>query len=293
MGFGRFLKKVVAPKSVERSAVMAKLDDRSFFRAKHECPACSVHIEEQELSANLFVCPQCGYHFRITGPERIKMLLDPNSFVPVGQEVLPANPIEFPEYADKILFAEDKSRVDEAVSAGYGMIASRPVAIAAMSFQFLGGSMGSVVGERIARCLTVAMEKKMPAVLCTASGGARMQEGIFSLMQMAKTSHLLALMAREQLPVFLVLTDPTTGGVTASFAMLGDVILAEPNALIGFAGPRVIEGTIKQKLPEGFQRSEFLVEKGFVDCVVERKSLRDTLIYLIDTHQKGYGRNKS
>lgn len=291
MGIGTILKKVMPSERAKRSKIIASLDDRSFFRAKHQCPSCSEHIEENELAAHLYVCPHCGYHFRISGPERIKMLLDSNSFVEIAQEVLSGNPIHFPGYEDKLLTAEDKSRVDEAVTVGYGTIQQRPVAIAAMSFHFMGGSMGSVVGERIARCLDTAIEKKLPAIICTASGGARMQEGIFSLMQMAKTSHLLALMARERLPVFLVLTDPTTGGVTASFAMLGDVIIAEPQALIGFAGPRVIEGTIKQKLPEGFQRAEFLVEKGFVDAVVPRKSLRETLIFLIDTHQKGRGRS--
>ncbi|AFG38248.1 acetyl-CoA carboxylase, carboxyltransferase subunit beta [Spirochaeta africana] len=292
MGVTRLLKKVLPQQRRDRKEIIASLDDRSFYRAKHQCPSCSAHIEEEELAAHLFVCPQCGYHFRISGPERIKMLLDGGSFVELASEVLSGNPIAFPGYEDKLLTAEDKSRVDEAVTVGYGMIQQRPVAIAAMSFHYMGGSMGSVVGERIARCLMHAVERKTPAIICTASGGARMQEGIYSLMQMAKTSHMLALMAKEGLPVFVVLTDPTTGGVTASFAMLGDVIIAEPKALIGFAGPRVIEGTIKQKLPEGFQRAEFLVEKGFVDCVVPRKSLRETLIFLIDTHQKG-GRGKS
>lgn len=287
MEITKLFKKVIKPARPEREGVAASLDDRSFYRAKHQCPSCSAHIEEEELSANLFVCPQCGYHFRISGPERIRMLLDGGSFVELATEVQSANPNNFPGYEDKILTAQDKSRVDDAVTVGYGMIQQRPVAIAAMTFNFMGGSMGSVVGERIARCLVSALERKTPAIICTASGGARMQEGIFSLMQMAKTSHMLALMAKENLPVFVVLTDPTTGGVTASFAMLGDVILAEPKALIGFAGPRVIEGTIKQKLPEGFQRAEFLVEKGFVDAVVPRKSLRETLIFLIDTHQKG------
>ncbi len=291
MSFGKLLQKVLpSKKSVEKSKIIANLDDRSFFRAKHQCPACGAHIEEEDLAANLFVCIECGYHFRISGPERIRMLLDEGSFVDIGQEVTPANPIDFPDYKEKLLYAEDKSRVDEAVTAGYGTIQQRGIAIAAMTFQFLGGSMGSVVGERISRCLFTAIERKLPAVIFSASGGARMQEGIFSLMQMAKTSHMLALMAQNNLPVFIVLTDPTTGGVTASFAMLGDVILAEPQALVGFAGPRVIEGTIKQKLPEGFQRSEFLLEKGFVDAIVPRKSLRDTLVYLIDTHRKSSGR---
>ena len=180
-----------------------------------------------------------------------------------------------------------KTGIDEAITTGIGRIEGRQAAFAIMSFAFLGGSMGSVVGERIARAILYAADRGMPCIIFASSGGARMQEGIFSLLQMAKTSHAAAILAEAGYPLFVILTDPTTGGVTASFSMLGDVILAEPGALIGFAGPRVIEGTIRQKLPQGFQRSEFQQDKGFVDAVVPRNQLRSTLAYLIDTHDNG------
>ncbi|MCG8477972.1 MAG: acetyl-CoA carboxylase carboxyl transferase subunit beta, partial [Spirochaetales bacterium] len=226
-------------------------------------------------------------HYRISAVERIKTLLDGGELGEFSADIQPTNPIDFPDYTPKVREAQDKTGLDEAVTTGVGRIEGRQAAFAFMSFKFMGGSMGSVVGERIARTIMYAADRRMPCVIFTASGGARMQEGIFSLMQMAKTSHAAAMLAEAACPLFVVLTDPTTGGVTASFSMLGDVTLAEPGALIGFAGPRVIEGTIRQKLPPGFQRAEFQKDKGFVDLVVPRSELRSTLVYLIDTHAGG------
>lgn len=264
-----------------------KDDERDFVASKHTCPSCSRPVDERELALNLYVCPHCGHHYRIDAMERVKVLLDGGEINELFSNVQPLNPIDFPGYPEKIRSAMEKSGLDEAIVTGIGRIEGRAAVFAIMSFSFLGGSMGSVVGERIARSMLYAADNGLPCVIVTASGGARMQEGIFSLMQMAKTSHAAALLAEAGMPLFVVLTDPTTGGVTASFAMLGDVTLAEPEALIGFAGPRVIEGTIRQKLPEGFQRAEFQREKGFVDAVVPRKELRSTLAYLIDTHTPG------
>ena len=260
------------------------IDDRTYVQKKHACPACTVHVDEEELVQNLWVCPHCNHHFRINAKERVRLLLDNGEIDEFGTDLKTGNPLDFPAYEEKIEAARRKSELDEAVMCGTGKVAGRQAVFAIMSFQFMGGSMGSVVGERITRAILAGVGERLPVVIFSASGGARMQEGIHSLMQMAKTSHAAALLEQARMPLFLVLTDPTTGGTTASFAMLGDVILAEPNALIGFAGPRVIEGTIRQKLPEGFQRSEFVLEKGFIDAVVHRRDLRDTLGMLIDSH---------
>lgn len=253
---------------------------------RQSCPRCGKSFDEHQLALNLFVCPHCGYHYRLGTLERARVMLDGGEINQFGTDGVSGNPIGFPGYDQKILEAQRKSGVDEAAVSGVGRIEGHTLAVAFMSFRFMGGSMGTVVGERITRALLYAAEHELPCLICTASGGARMQEGIFSLMQMAKTSHAAALLAARRLPLFVLLTDPTTGGVSASFAMLGDVTLAEPDALIGFAGPRVIEGTIRQKLPSGFQRSEFQRSKGFVDIVVERKDLRSTLAYLIETHME-------
>ncbi len=260
------------------------VDERRLVESNNACPSCGRAVDPRELAVHLFVCPHCQHHYRINALERVKVLLDGGEINEFFSEVKPVNPIAFPGYDEKIAAAAEKSGLDEALLAGVGRIEGRSAVFAIMSFTFLGGSMGSVVGERIAQAILYAAENKLPCIIFTASGGARMQEGIYSLMQMAKTSHAAALLAEAGMPLFVVLTDPTTGGVTASFAMLGDVTLAEPEALIGFAGPRVIEGTIRQKLPEGFQRSEFQRDKGFVDIVVPRKDMRSTLAYLIDTH---------
>lgn len=277
----------IFPKRMRGRRRPLKVDERGFVADHHSCPSCGRPVDERELALNLYVCPHCGHHYRIDALERVKVLLDGGEINEFLSEVQPLNPIEFPGYPEKIRSATERSGLDEAVITGVGRVEGRAAVFAIMSFTFLGGSMGSVVGERIASAMLYAAENELPCIVFTASGGARMQEGIFSLMQMAKTSHAAALLAEAGMPLFVVLTDPTTGGVTASFAMLGDVTLAEPEALIGFAGPRVIEGTIRQKLPEGFQRSEFQRDKGFVDAVVPRKELRSTLAYLIDTHESG------
>ncbi|MFP4211595.1 MAG: acetyl-CoA carboxylase, carboxyltransferase subunit beta [Alkalispirochaeta sp.] len=282
----RILRRFLPDKIHSRRRV-PRFDDRKFVAAKHACPSCNRPVEEQQLALNLFVCPHCGHHYRISAVERIRTLLDGGEMGEISGDVTPMNPIDFPGYEEKLDEAREITGVDEAITTGVGRIEGRQAVFAIMSFTFLGGSMGSVVGERVARAIMYAADREMPCIIFTASGGARMQEGIFSLMQMAKTSHAAALLAEAGQPLFVVLTDPTTGGVTASFSMLGDVTLAEPNALIGFAGPRVIEGTIRQKLPQGFQRAEFQQEKGFVDMVVPRTELRSVLAYLIDTHTIG------
>jgi acetyl-CoA carboxylase carboxyl transferase subunit beta len=276
------VQRVMPPKTIRKRHDLA-LDDRSYVKKKHACPSCSTHIEEDELVANLYVCPSCGHHFRIDPAERIRLLCDDGVFDEIYGELSPQNPIEFPGYEEKVRSAVQKADSREAVQTGIARLDGRKLMLAVMSFKFLGGSMGSVVGEKIARAMRLAAARSLPMVLFAASGGARMHEGIFSLMQMAKTSQAATLLDEARQPFIVVLTDPTTGGVTASFAMLGDVTLAEPGALIGFAGPRVIEGTIKQKLPEGFQRSEFQKDKGFVDAVVPRGELKSTLGFLIDS----------
>ena len=276
------VQRVIPPKTIRKRHDLA-LADRSYAKKKHACPSCSSHIEEDELVRNLYVCPGCGHHFRIEPTERIRILCDDGVFDEVYADLVPENPIEFPGYEEKVQSAQQKANAREAVQTGIGRIDGRKVMMAIMNFKFLGGSMGSVVGEKIARAMRLAAARSLPMVLFAASGGARMHEGIFSLMQMAKTSQAATLLDEARQPLIVVLTDPTTGGVTASFAMLGDITLAEPGALIGFAGPRVIEGTIKQKLPDGFQRSEFQQEKGFVDAVVPRNELKSTLVFLIDS----------
>ncbi len=261
-----------------------KKGELDYIEEKHACPICHRHIDDQILKENMYVCPGCNHHFQLALKERISTIADPGTFKEFDSSIRSVDPIDFPGYKEKLDKARQKSGQNEAVTIGTCLIEGRSAALGVMSFAFMGGSMGVAVGEKVTRLLLKGVEANMPVVLCAASGGARMQEGIFSLMQMAKTSHAIALLQEQRLPFFVVLTHPTTGGVTASFAMLGNVILAEPGALIGFAGPRVIESTIKQKLPEGFQRSEFQQEKGFVDAVVDRKQLKSTLSFLIDTH---------
>lgn len=284
--FRRIIKSIL-PARMNHGRSSLRRDDRKYVESKHSCPSCNKPVDDAQLALNLFVCPHCGHHYRISALERIRTLLDGGELSEFSVDLAPVNPIDFPDYLEKVRQSQDKTRLDEAVTTGVGRIEGRQAAFAIMSFSFMGGSMGSVVGERVARAMMYAADRGMPCIVFTASGGARMQEGIFSLMQMAKTSHAAAMLSAAGQPLFVVLTDPTTGGVTASFSMLGDVTLAEPGALIGFAGPRVIEGTIRQKLPPGFQRSEFQQEKGFVDAVVPRSELRSTLTYLIDTHSGG------
>lgn len=277
------LKKIFKKQNEEKKVL---LDDRSFLEIKHQCPTCHTHIEHKDLQDVLFVCDHCNHHFRITAKERFNMIFDNGLYEDISMAVEYKNPIDFPGYEAKIESAKKKSGEDEAVSIALGKILEKDIVVACMSFSFLGGSMGRAVGERMIQALFTAIRQKCPCLVVTASGGARMYEGLYSLMQMARVSHVVALYKQQKLPLFILLSDPTTGGVTASFAMLGDYSFAEPKALIGFAGPRVIEGTIKQKLPEGFQRAEFQLEKGFVDAIVSRKKLRTVMSYFMHIHEK-------
>ncbi len=248
-----------------------------------KCPGCGEILYRERLAQNLNVCPTCGHHLRISADAYVSVLLDSATFEELDAGLRAADPLEFTDlkpYADRIRAAEAKGK-QEAVVTGTGRLDGIEIGLAVMDFSFIGGSMGSVVGEKIARVARIALERQLPLVIVSASGGARMQEGIFSLMQMAKTSAVLGRLHEAGLPFISVLTHPTTGGVTASFSMLGDVNLAEPGALIGFAGPRVIEETIRQELPEGFQRAEFLKEHGMVDRVVDRRELKAEIATLL------------
>jgi acetyl-CoA carboxylase carboxyl transferase subunit beta len=245
-----------------------------------KCDSCKEIVYRAEIDRAGRICPKCRYPFRITARERIALLVDEGSFEERDTGLRSLDPLGFKDtkkYPDRLKAARSSTGLEEAVITGTARLGGYPLALAVFDFRFLGGSMGSVVGEKITRAIELAIQKRLPLLIVTASGGARMQEGILSLMQMAKTSAALHRLAEERLPFISLLTDPTTGGVTASVAMLGDIVMAEPRALIGFAGPRVITETIRQPLPEGFQRSEFLLEHGQVDLVVERRELRDTL----------------
>jgi acetyl-CoA carboxylase carboxyl transferase subunit beta len=245
------------------------------------CPNCRQVIFKADLQANLNVCPKCGYHFRIDARSRIESLLEPG-YELVDLDLRSTDPLEFTDlkpYKKRLAEAQKKTGLDDAIINAIGNLGPHPVVLSVMEYNFIGGSMGSVVGETIARAVDRSLETKHPLIIISASGGARMMEGIASLMQLAKISAGLARLDAEKIPYISVMTDPTTGGVTASFAMLGDLNIAEPGALIGFAGPRVIEQTIRQKLPEGFQRSEFLLEHGFLDAIVPRKEMK---VYLAE-----------
>jgi len=245
-----------------------------------KCDSCKEIIYRAEVERGGRVCPKCHYPFRISARERIGQLVDAGSFEERETGLATTDPLSFKDtkkYRERVRAATQKTSTDEAVICGIASIGGQPAVLAAFEFGFLGGSMGSVVGEKLARAIELAIDKHLPVIIVSASGGARMQEGILSLMQMAKTSAALERLAAAKLPYISLLTDPTTGGVTASFAMLGDVIMAEPRALIGFAGPRVIAETIRQPLPEGFQRSEFLLAHGQLDMIVERRDLKETL----------------
>ena len=241
-----------------------------------KCTQCGEILQSKILKDGLQVCPECSSHFRMSAAERIGMLTDEGSFEEYAEDLASTDPLEFDDtksYKSRLRSAASSTGIRDAFVAGKARLQGLPYHLGVFEFKFMGGSMGVVVGEKIARLFEGALKDRLPAVIVSASGGARMQEGILSLMQMAKTTAILSQMREEGIPYISVLTDPTTGGVAASFAMLGDVILAEPNALIGFAGPRVIEQTIRQSLPEGFQRSEFLLKHGFVDRIVSRKEL--------------------
>ena len=251
-----------------------------------KCPVCKNVMLSSDLEENYKVCPKCSYHFRIPARQRIEMTVDEGTFSEFDADMMSSNIIDFPEYTRKLKNAKINSGENESVITGICEIGGQKTVIAVMNSQFMMGSMGTVTGEKITRAFEYASENRLPVVIFTVSGGARMQEGILSLMQMAKTSGAVKLHSDKGLLYITVLTDPTTGGVTASFAMEGDIILSEPHALIGFAGPRVIEQTIRQKLPKDFQSAEFLLEKGFVDAVVERKNMKDTLAKLLKLHSE-------
>jgi acetyl-CoA carboxylase carboxyl transferase subunit beta len=270
-----------------------KIDEQEFDEERKvktdgifvKCPECESALYRRELTESQSVCTHCDYHFRFPARERLDTLFDNGRYEKLDEEVMSGDPLEFVDtkpYKDRIESAKKSSGLPEAIVSGKGKVGGHLVYAGAMDMSFIGGSMGSAVGEKITRLIERALETRGAVIIFSASGGARMQEGTLSLMQMAKISAALAMLHEARLPFISVLTDPTTGGVTASFAMLGDVILAEPKALIGFAGPRVIEQTIRQKLPKGFQRSEFLLEHGMVDQVVDRRKMRDAIIRMLD-----------
>jgi len=271
-----WFRKDKAPRAVRDMRTATSLGEGLFLK----CDGCRETLYAKEVERNQRVCPKCGFHFRLSVDERLKLLFDDGAFQPLFTDVRPTDPLRFRDskrYRDRLREYEVRTGRPDAIAAGDGAVEGARTIVAALDYSFMGGSMGSVVGEVLVRCAEKAREEKTPLVVVTASGGARMQEGILSLMQMAKVSAALARLSEASVPYVTVLTDPTTGGVTASFAMLGDVTFAEPKALVGFAGPRVIEQTIRQTLPEGFQRSEFLLDHGFVDVVVPRKELKAAL----------------
>lgn len=249
-----------------------------------KCPACDATLYASDLSGNAQVCPKCGHHHRIGARQRLDLLLDAEGRFEIGAEVTPLDVLKFKDsrkYPERLKEAIEQTDESDALVVMQGAVLTLPMVVAAFEFDFMGGSMGSVVGERFVRGVAAACEQKLPFVSIAASGGARMQEGLFSLFQMAKTTAALGQLAARRLPYISVLTDPTMGGVSASFAFVGDVVIAEPGALIGFAGPRVIEQTVREKLPDGFQRAEFLLEKGAIDMIVDRRELRVTLARLL------------
>ncbi|MFZ9346197.1 MAG: acetyl-CoA carboxylase, carboxyltransferase subunit beta [Burkholderiaceae bacterium] len=249
-----------------------------------KCPACEAVLYRTDLEGNQQVCPKCDHHLRIRARDRLDKLLDPEGRYEIGQEVLPVDTLKFKDsrkYPERLTEAMEQTGETDALIALGGSIKSVPVVVACFEFEFMGGSMGSVVGERFVRAAEAAIEARVPFISIAASGGARMQEGLLSLMQMARTTAVLQQLSERRIPYLSILTDPTMGGVSASFAFLGDVVVAEPRALVGFAGPRVIEQTVREKLPAGFQRAEFLLEKGAIDRIVDRRKMRDELADLL------------
>ncbi len=276
-----WLQKLLPPK-IKRDAGSPKKAVPEGLWSK--CSACETVLYRTDLEKNLQVCPKCAYHNRISARERLEGLFDPDGRYEIGAEVLPVDTLKFKDskrYIDRINAAREDASEEDALVVMQGAIKAIPVIAAAFEFRFMGGSMGSVVGERFVRGVQVCLEQRLPFICFTASGGARMQEGVLSLLQMAKTCGALTQLAQGKLPFINVLTDPTMGGVSASFAMIGDVVIAEPGALIGFAGPRVIEQTVRGKLPEGFQRAEFLLAHGAIDMIVDRREMRDKIANLL------------
>lgn len=254
-----------------------------------KCPSCEAVLYSTDLENNLQVCPKCGYHNRLRARQRIDQLLDAEGRFEIGAEVVPIDMLKFKDsrkYPDRLMAANEETGETDSLIVMLGAIKTVPVVLAVFEFGFMGGSMGSVLGERFVRGVQAAVEHKVPFVCVSASGGARMQEGLFSLMQMAKSTASLTKLSDARLPFISILTDPTMGGVSASFAFVGDVVIAEPGALIGFAGPRVIEQTVREKLPEGFQRSEFLLAKGAIDMIIDRREMREKLVQLMSMMQK-------
>ena len=254
-----------------------------------KCPSCESVLYATDLEKNFNVCPKCAHHNRIDARARIELLLDAEGRFEIGAEVLPVDPLKFKDsrrYTERLLDAAETTGATDSLVVMQGALKTLPVVLAVFEFGFMGGSMGSVLGERFVRGVQAAVEQGLPFICITASGGARMQEGLFSLMQMAKTSAALTKLSESRLPFISILTDPTMGGVSASFAFIGDVVIAEPGALIGFAGPRVIEQTVRQTLPEGFQRAEFLLEKGAIDMIVDRREMKERLVTILRMLQK-------
>ena len=254
-----------------------------------KCPSCEAVLYATDLEKNFNVCPKCAHHNRIDARARIELLLDAEGRFEIGAEILPVDALKFKDsrrYAERLKDAAETTGETDALVVMQGALKTLPVVLAVFEFGFMGGSMGSVLGERFVRGVQAAVEQRLPFICVTASGGARMQEGLFSLMQMAKTSAALTKLAEAGLPFISILTDPTMGGVSASFAFIGDIVIAEPGALIGFAGPRVIEQTVRQTLPEGFQRAEFLMEKGAIDMIVDRREMKDRLAKILSLLQK-------
>ena len=280
-----WLQKLLPPKIKRAEGVRRSVPEGLWCK----CPACEAVLYSSDLESNLSVCPKCGHHHRISARIRLDLLLDPEGRYEIGAEVIPLDLLKFKDskrYPDRLAAAVEATGESDALIVMQGAIKTLPVVVACFEFDFLGGSMGSVVGERFVRGVRAAIEAQAAFVCVTASGGARMQEGLFSLMQMAKTTASVTQLSQHGLPFITLLTDPTMGGVSASFAFMGDVVVAEPGALIGFAGPRVIEQTVRQTLPEGFQRAEFLLEKGALDMIVDRRELRDRLVSLISLLQR-------
>ena len=276
-----WLKNVIPPKIKK---IVGTVKKRVPDGVWHKCNSCQTALYNSDLEKNLYVCPKCDHHHRLPARERLKLLFDSIGQREIFTDILPKDPLRFVDskpYNEKLKEAQDKYKTADALIVINGKIESLNITAAAFEFSFMGGSMGSVFGEKFVRAIDFAIENKTPFLCFSSSGGARMQEGLFSLMQMAKTSAALTKLSKEKIPFISILTDPTMGGVSASFAMLGDIIIAEPNALIGFAGPRVIEQTVREKLPAGFQRAEFLLEHGAIDFIVDRREMRKSLVNII------------
>lgn len=280
-----WLQKLLPPK-IKRAEGSRKSIPEGLWR---KCPSCEAVLYATDLVQNLNVCPKCGHHHRLKARERIDLLLDQEGRAEIGSEVIPLDALKFKDskrYPERLAAAHEDTGETDALVVMQGAVKTLPLVVACFEFDFMGGSMGSVVGERFVRGVNAAIEHQLPFLCITASGGARMQEGLLSLMQMSKTTAAVTRLGRRKLPFLTLLTDPTMGGVSASFAFVGDVVMAEPGALIGFAGPRVIEQTVRETLPDGFQRAEFLLEKGAIDMIVDRRELRDRMAGVLSVLQR-------